>query len=373
MQDKLLLPSVIYGATGIEMNLYFANVFSCINPKNYFFKFHCDIGRCDQERWRCIPTAENIGSHEAEIEVFNDNGMVASGKCSVVISAADSAAGKVLRLLMIGDSLTDQTCYPADLHRLCVSNKIDLTMLGTNVPLKFREFPSGKMINYPPEKELEGVRHEGWGGWSAGTFLYRDKPIENDVYYHWNNASPFINEEGVFDFKGYINRNCDGIAPDVILLALGGNDMITVNPDNQQKVIGRFLENIQKLYQLLRKDAPETHFGIVLEPYGSMDQSSWGKSHGCQFFAWDRRSLVPAAYAEMVKIFSDEKNCSIVPLYTAVDPINGYHRSVERCFEGSPRTVERGTDSLHPSPAGYRQVANSAFGWLLNTMERFQK
>ena len=90
MQDKLLLPSVIYGTAGIEMNLYFANVFTCINPKNYFFKFHCDIGRCDQERWRCIPTAENVGIHEAEIEVFNDNGMVAKGKCSVVISAAES-------------------------------------------------------------------------------------------------------------------------------------------------------------------------------------------------------------------------------------------------------------------------------------------
>ncbi len=371
MQDKLLLPPVIYGTVGIEMNLYFANVFACINPANYFFKFHCPIGRCDQERWRCIPGVEDAGTHEAEIEVLSDSGTVARGQCRVVINHADAAAGKKLRLLMIGDSLTDQTCYPANLHSLAVKNHIDLTMLGTNIPLEFRNLPGGKLINYPPAEELEGVRHEGWGGWSACTFLHRKKAIESTPFYHWNSASPFINEAGVFDFKGYLEKNCDGIAPDVIMLALGGNDMLQINPGNQQSVIDGFLDNMQKLYRLLRKDAPDAIFGIGLEPFGSMDQSSWGKSHGCSCFAWDKRNLTPPAYVRLSEFFAEEKNCSMMPLYTDIDPVNGYIRSEEACFEGSPLTVIRGVDSLHPCPAGYRQVANSAFSWLLELLKNF--
>ena len=55
MSERLLLPEKIYGFCGSEVNIYFANVFTCINPANYVFKFHCDIGHCGRNRWYCIP------------------------------------------------------------------------------------------------------------------------------------------------------------------------------------------------------------------------------------------------------------------------------------------------------------------------------
>ncbi|MBQ4328339.1 MAG: SGNH/GDSL hydrolase family protein [Lentisphaeria bacterium] len=368
MQDKLLLPKVLYGSAGVEMNLYFANVFTCVNPANYIFHVYSSVGRCDTERWRFVP--ETAGTYEAKIEVISDEGVVAEGSFSIVISDPAKAAGRKLRILMIGDSLTDQTCYPAHLHTLCERNNIELIMLGTNVPLELKELPGGKMINYPPDKELEGVRHEGRGGWSAATFLRRKEPIECETDYHWNCASPFLTPDGVFDFKGYIDKNCDGIVPDIIMISLGGNDMINITRDNSGEVIGRYLENMQQLYENIRKDAPDALYGIVLEPYGSMDQSAWGDNYGCSYFAWNRRSLVPPAYAKLSEIFSAKENCSMVPLYTAVDPIYGYPRKEEKCFAESDAVVGRGDNALHPAPAGYRQAANCAFGWLLDIISK---
>ena len=175
MRERLFLPPFLYGCTGIEMNLYFANVFTCINPGNYVFKFHCEIGRCDQERWRCIPRQEETGVHEARLEVISEDGVVAEGECRLVICSPDKASDRKLRLMMVGDSLTDQTWYPAHIHTLCRKYNIDLTMVGTNIPEQLRELP-GQLIEYPDRELLYGVRHEGWGGWSAATFLYRKAP-----------------------------------------------------------------------------------------------------------------------------------------------------------------------------------------------------
>lgn len=365
MSERLLLPEKIYGFCGSEVNIYFANVFTCINPANYVFKFHCDIGHCGRNRWYCIPESKDAGTHPGKLEVFDESGLVARAECQLVISDPERSAGRKLSVLMIGDSMTDQTCYPAHLHTLCRQYGIELTMLGSNIPLKFREYPSGKMIAYPPAEELDGVRHEGLGGWSAATFLRRKEAIASDVYYHWNCASPFLNSNGVFDFKEYLEKHCSGIVPDVVMISLGGNDMLNINPENQQEVIAGYLKNMQELYRNLRKDAPDAIFGIGLEPYGATDQDAWGKSYGSKLFVWDRRNLVPPAYKQLTEIFAAEKSCSTMPLYTAVDPVYGYLRQEERCFAESSGLIVRGADGLHPNPAGYRQVANCTFGWLL--------
>lgn len=369
MSERLLLPEKIYGFCGTEVNIYFANVFTCINPDNYVFKFHCGIGHSCKDRWYCIPTAENVGTHPGKLEVFDDNGMIARAECQIIITAPEKNVKRKLSVLMIGDSLTDQTYYPTHLHTLCCQNGIELTMLGSNIPLKFREYPSGKMINYPPENLLDGVRHEGRGGWSAATFLRRKEEIKSDVYYHWNCASPFLNDNGVFDFKEYLEKHCSGIVPDVIMISLGGNDMININPENHREVISKYLSNMQELYRLLRKDAPDALFGIGLEPYGSMDQDAWGNCYGSTLFFRDRRSLVPSAYRELTEIFAGEKNCSTIPLYTAVDPVYGYPRKEYKRFEETSDVVMRGSDGLHPAPEGYHQVANCTFGWLLSALK----
>ena len=68
MNERLFLPERLFGCIGIEMNLYFANIFTALNPANYFFRFSCDLGRCDEKRWHCIPDGNAVGIHEARLQ-----------------------------------------------------------------------------------------------------------------------------------------------------------------------------------------------------------------------------------------------------------------------------------------------------------------
>ena len=57
---KLLLPEIIYALPGFEINIYFQNIVTVINPDNYAFDVECAKGRCDQLRWRWIPDDEDV-------------------------------------------------------------------------------------------------------------------------------------------------------------------------------------------------------------------------------------------------------------------------------------------------------------------------
>ena len=368
MQKRLLLPQTIHGAAGIEMSLYFANVFETLNPANYAFHFHSSCGSCCEERWHFTPGKEHTGSFEARLDVLDDEGLKAEGACRLVIHDPALSEGKKIRLLMIGDSLTDQSHYPTHIHTLCRRYGIGLEMLGTNVPEHFRLLP-GQLIRYPAPELLPGVRHEGYGGWSAGTFLTRARALQTDPFHHWHCGSPFLNSDGVFDFRHYLEKHCSGEAPDVIMIGLGGNDMGMVDDGNHEEVISNFLTNFKTLYAALRKDAPETVFGIVLDPYGAASQSAWGKNYGCSRFHRNVRKYYPVAYRELETYFSSLPKTFIVPLYHAIDPFHGYPEETAEIFEGSPGQLTRQSNALHPSPAGYCQMGAAAFAWLLDVIE----
>ena len=67
---KLLLPEVIYALPGFEINIYFQNIVTVINPANYAFDVECEKGRCDQLRWRWIPEEEDAGKHKLKLYTF---------------------------------------------------------------------------------------------------------------------------------------------------------------------------------------------------------------------------------------------------------------------------------------------------------------
>lgn len=368
MNDRFLLPQVIHGVAGEEMNIYFSNVYATLNPANYAFHFHCKCGICCEERWHFTPTAEEIGTYSARLEIFDDNGLVTSGETTIIIHDPVNFLGVKLHLLMIGDSLTDQSHYPTHIHTLCRRFGIELEMLGTNVPEILRNRP-GQVIRYPEPELLPGVRHEGYGGWTAKAFLSRREIPENPRH-HWECPSPFLNAQGEFDFGGYISKHCSGKVPDVIMIGLGTNDLGNITEENYNETLNSFLKNMTLLQEKLREAAPCAVMGIVLNPYGSSSQTAWGKNYGSRRFRWEKRQLHAKAYREIAKLFEKRENTFLVPLYQAVDPVYGYPCEECKAFAESDTMLLQPCNALHPSPAGYRQMGSAAFSWLLDVMER---
>ena len=368
MDERLLMPKVIYGSAGIEMNVYFSNIFETLNPANFAFHFHCSRGSCCDERWHFTPTSNDRGCQEAKVEIFDDNGLQAAASCRLIIRDPAQSAGKKVKLLMIGDSLTDQSHYPVHIHTLCKQYGIALEMLGTNIPENLKSLP-GQLIRYPESELLPGVRHEGYGGWTAGTFLTRREALKTTPFHHWHCASPFLNGCGEFDFKGYLEKNCSGQIPDIIMIGLGTNDLGAVDADNHKELTAKYLENMTTLYEKLHADVPDALFGIVLNPYGTATQAAWGKNYGSSRFRRNIRHFLPFAYRELEQCFASKENCYIVPLYHAIDPYHGYPEETSEAFSGSNITVTRQCNALHPSPAGYRQLGAAAFSWLMDVLE----
>ena len=370
MNDRLLMPSVVHGTVGEEMNLYFANLFAVLNPANYTYQFCCDKGSCCEERWHFTPGKDDVGTFEASLEIYDDNGLVASGKCSIIIHDPAALSDKKLRLLMIGDSLTDQSHYPTHIHTLCKQYGIDLEMLGTNVPEKLYNLP-GQLIKYPDPELLHGVRHEGYGGWTAKGFLTRKEADKAEVYRHWNCASPFINGDGDFDFAWYIEKHCGGKAPDVITIGLITNDLFGVTDATYRELIDKYVENMSLLYEKLHQAAPESVICLALNPYCAQSQTAFGNKYGSKYFRWGMRKYCPMAFRELEKRFGEQHSEAVfIPLYSAIDPVYGYPMEESEAFAGSGIMIKRQTDGVHPAPAGYRQMGSAAFSVLLDLLEK---
>src|SRR5690606_4400590 len=128
-------------------------------------------------RWTWTPTRDDAGDHPLEIEVrdFNDR-VVATGKTLVRVAPADAGAGKTIRVLCIGDSLTGASVYTERLLKLGNGeSNPKVILLGT----------AGKKGN--PEN-----RHEGYGGWRYRTFVEKWVPDADPNAPKKLGSSPFL-------------------------------------------------------------------------------------------------------------------------------------------------------------------------------------
>ena len=169
---RLTLPPEIYAVPGVEMNVYFANTVLVEREKdgNLAYAVECAVGTADASRWTLNAAPAQVGSHPFKLTVKDAAGKVlGSAKSNVVISPAEAGNGRKVNLL-VGDSLTHATIYPNELARL-------LSQPGN---------PRWKMLGtHQPGNATEGVRHEGYGGWTWNRFrtLYKPDvpPIEADA------------------------------------------------------------------------------------------------------------------------------------------------------------------------------------------------
>ncbi|OQA80540.1 MAG: GDSL-like Lipase/Acylhydrolase [Lentisphaerae bacterium ADurb.Bin242] len=348
--ERLQLPPVIYAVPGMEMNIYFDNVFLSVNPSNYIFQVTCPIGRNDEKRWRVIPTEEAAGIHELKLEVSDDTGIIAEAATRIVIPPADAGKGRKIRILMIGDSLTDHSCYPARLHSLCLDAGIGLDMLGTNHPSGF-----------------PGICHEGWGGWTWNTFLFKDNPTvcSNPQPYH--RASEFVVAgNGSFDFAAYLIRHGNGIPPDIVTIQLGVNDISGACDENIESTVEKILENSDLMLAGLRLGAPDAVIAIALATPGAKSQDAFGANYACGLTRRQYQKNQHYLNRRMIETFSkrESEKLFLIPSNSNLDCENNFPARPEAVNADNSSEVLRQSNGLHPAPAGYHQLGDTYFALL---------
>ncbi len=353
LQNRLQLPEKIYAVPGIECNLYFENIFLTLNHANYAFEVKCPKGRCDEKRWRFIPKKSEAGTYDLLLNVYDDNGLVATASSKVVVTPADAGKGKTVSLLLIGSSAIEMRhAFPSHIFKLFQSpgNPV-LKMIGENGP------------GWPDK--IGEIRHEGYGGWSFTEFTTAGRRVIKGR----SNArgNPFWNPETkALDFAAYFQKNNGGKAPDFITVTLGGNDISSYDDARIDQGLVKIRERAEVFLSALRKAAPEAVIGLTLNGYCSRSQDAFGNNYGCKLHRWQ---FLKNTFKYRVMIIDLVKKSpglrlQMVPMFCAHDNENNVYKRKEPANFRNPERIMRESNGLHPVPSGYQQAGDYYYAWM---------
>ena len=341
----LTLPPAWYGVPGVPISLYYDNIVLTETPGNYRFDVSCDIGKSEAKRWTVTPAERDAGDHTLSVTVKDAQGKkLAQGKLVLHIAPQKAGAGRSLRLLIIGDSLTHATLYPNEMARLLSEpGNPKWVMLGTHKPTSAKP----------------GVAHEGYGGWTWGSFLtsYNAKLAHNLDEKGRRSSSPFVfagaDEKPALDIPRYFRENCDGQPPEVVTVLLGINDCFHVNADDDKAVdavIAKCLDNADKFLKAFRAAAPRAVIGVGLTTPPNARESGFEANYKGKYHRWGWKRIQHRLVQRMLERFGNRAGDGIqlVPTELNLDPVDGYPDN----------------NGVHPNATGYQQIGASFYCWL---------
>ena len=349
---ELTLPPKWYAVPGVPMSLYYDNIVLTEKPESYHFEITCDIGKSEPRRWTVTATDRDAGDHAMNVVVKDDKGAVLQeGKTVLHVAPRNAGAGRNLRLLIIGDSLTAATVYPNDIGKL---------LNGPNNP-KWTMIASRKLPTAGP-----GVTHEGYGGWKWIDFLSKWDPKPPDVAagpMARRTTSPFLfadaNGKPQFDIPRYFREFGGSQSPDVVTFLLGINDCFGASPDDlklMQTKIDEVLGNAEKLLAEFRKAAPNAVFAVGLTTPPNSREEAFVANYKDKYHRWGWKRIQHRLVQRMLERFSgrEKDGIHLVPTELNVDPIDGYPNN----------------NGVHPNAFGYSQIAASFYSWTKAWMEK---
>ncbi|MGE0608706.1 MAG: SGNH/GDSL hydrolase family protein [Pirellulales bacterium] len=358
---RLRLPPTLYAVVGQETNLYFDNVVLTTRPDHYAFDAVCAHGRQQAERWTWTPGEQDVGQHRLAIEVRDEsNGLVARAQTTVMVSAADAGADRPLSVLMIGDSLTHASVYPAHLLKLCQpAGNPRVELVGS----------------FQPAGAAEGVRHEGYGGWTARRFATHFTGTARAGDYK-QRGSPFLylNEQSEqrLDFMHYCRDVNGGKSPDVVSIFLGPNDIFGATDSNLEQTIDDMLLHLAQLVEMIRSASPQTVVALMLPVPPASSQDAFGGNYASGQTRWQYKRNQHRLVERMLDQFADGslEGVSIVPTSVNLDCLRNYPATSAAANARNSQALERQSNAVHPATSGYEQIGDTLYAWLKDHASR---
>lgn len=322
-KDGMFLPPYIYATKGRPFDIYTAAMFGDTQVLNNIERIGytaSGFGKTEisNRRFRFNPTGG--GRLELYLKAKNAEGISVLSAMSRVIVKDGSTATK--RIVTIGDSLTAGKPWIAELMRLNPNYEFVGTFMST-------------------AKDTTGTErtfnHDGRSGWRAEQYYTGYAPTSNNF---WDS------ENGKFSFSYYVTNTLGGIAPDVVIVFLGMNDM--------ERDIDAAIGYEKNIIDNIRSSYPSMPI-IVCAPQ-ARDYNVEGHVAKNGFLMMKK----------LYEAFALYQNLYFVPLYLIHDSEYNYQLVDEQ--EGvniySSVTQNKVVDSVHPQDAGYFQFADAIYGAL---------
>jgi lysophospholipase L1-like esterase len=344
---SITLPPVIYAVPGVDSSIYFDNIVLTKEPERFRFTVDADLGTIQPLRWTVTPTKQQIGDHPLVVTARDEKGnVVASARTIMRVVDAEAGSGRSIKLLLVGDSLTQASHYPNEIARLLtLPGNPNWTMLGT----------------HHPSAAKARVNHEGYGGWTWERFSNHYEPHPDPAQKKYSSPFVFLGTNGMpeLDVHRYFYERLAGQRPDFITILLGINDVFHANPDNPELIeqrITSMLKQADLLLAAFRRAAPQAEIGICLTPPPNSRESGFVASYKGKYHRWGWKRIQFRLVQRQIEHFSGRENEHIflVPTATNLDPTIGYAED----------------NGVHPNRYGYSQIGASVYSWLKWRMEQ---
>ena len=337
---QLTLPPAVYAVPGIEIGIYYDNIVLDKKSKELRFKFECRIGRQEERRWILIADERHVGAYKLSVTVSNGKSVLAQARTTVIVSPAYAGAKRDIRLLVIGDSLTAASRYPAEIARLLsrAENPI-FTMLGAN-----------------QVKRNTKVRHEGYGGWTWRTFATKYEKDQTKKGKHGSSPFVFLTEKQapVLNIRRYVSEQCDDKPPDIATFLLGINDCFGVSRSFQDEKavnarIDRMFTHADEIIMNFRQACPQATLAVCVTTPPNARESAFEHDYKGKYHRWNWKCVQHRLVQRILEHFGnrEKENICLVPTELYIDPVDGY-----------------GSSGVHPNAEGYRQIGTSIYCWL---------
>lgn len=337
---EIYLPDVYYAASGLTMEIYNSQITNQgTHISEYNVVWDCEVGEMLERKFKIAATDDMIGEYPLSVTVYDADGNALAKK-----NAALSIVGakkQQFSILAIGDSLSANGSLYAKLQE-----HLDNLMICNGT------------------RGYEGYLTEARLGFSAEDYLtetgyYLEEGEE--VHKFWNP------EKERFDWNYY--KETTGFQPNAVLLHLGTNGLLSGEEN---------ADNICKIVELIHKDDKNIPIYVVNTIYQS-DQNGIGSmkmNNGQLMFPGQMKQQRDLAVFRLMGYLADklgnQKNVYLVPAGISVDSENVFHMEDRPVNPYAEETEKVAVDAVHPSPAGYYQIADTIYSTLCGTMENWQ-
>lgn len=283
----------------------------------------------------------------------------------LVLHKAAPGAGDPVRVMLIGDSITNRSLGAAVRDKL-VASAYRPEFIGTLLGKRMRGSPGS------------GVLGEGREGWSFSDFVRGGNgtaeksllgPEQEDIARYTGSddrlkagINPFLRPAGpaddrslvrngyVFDFGRYLER-FNLPVPDVVVIGLGTND-IRKSRQAAPDLVG---DGLTVLCKAIRKAAPRARIGLWMPALARTDgmEQRWRMQVSVieRMLAWQREASDP--------------RIEVIPVWAQMDRDTAWlpdqRNAPSADFDGDPRAVR---DPIHPAALGIDEIAESLAAYI---------
>lgn len=340
---NIFLPDQYELVIGDNFQLFYRGVVQAVNPYNYHIRILCEHGKVFPRYYQWNPDPGDEGSYELTLQVLDNNGnLLGEDKTTLIVKKA-AAPKQDIHILCIGDSLTAGGIWPSEAYRRLTATD------GEPVGNGF-----GRIHFVGTKTKTVGdatVGFEGSGGWVWDSYL--------------GSKSPFYDEAtGTISFQKYCEKNgISGIDVLCVMLTWNGQGISSNEFFNLE---GGHFADARKLIDLLHSEYPNAKVRLMGLQV-PCQQGGMGANYGADGGMSDAYGMLITAMNYNAALEDLSQLAQYRDFVKYVDIAGQFDTDYNMPTKDNPannRTDETeviGTNGLHPSTAGYYQIADAIY------------